>query len=403
MLAVALALGSSARAHPMLQNSLWVVVESNRLAVRVTATWREVVVVQQLVPDLANDASRAVEAELLWRAAHLHTNYLLSHVEIFADGRRLAGRVTAVLPSAESSGLTPETPAHLDQSRIRYDLEYPLPDSPPARVLRFRQSTLAEFSYAPGISWDPHYALRVKTADRSDLFNGVLRRGPETAVELPAPAAVPPPAGATNETRHPASEPKEVRRGIAFSGYFGLGVHHILGGWDHLLFLAALTLAAAGLWDLFKLIAAFTLAHSLTVTLSVLHLVDLPSWFVEPVIAGSIVFVAVENLFWPAHARTKERLVVAFGFGLVHGLGFAGGLKEAVVDVTGTELATAVVAFCAGVESGNLAIGLPLLGVLLFGARQWPAIFPRKVARAGSVIVALGGAYYLVMALRSYV
>jgi HupE / UreJ protein len=77
------------------------------------------------------------------------------------------------------------------------------------------------------------------------------------------------------------------------------GVHHILTGYDHLLFVSMLVRAAETLWDLVKVVTAFTLAHSITLTLVALNLVHQPGWIVEPVIAAGIVFVALQNLFWP--------------------------------------------------------------------------------------------------------
>ena len=377
------------------------VAESKRVEMRVSATLREVVVAQQLAPALGHDAARGFDADLLWRAVNQHTNYLLPRLRVLADGRLLSFRVTHVLPQENAGGADSRAPLYLDETRVRYDLEAPLPPGEPVAELSFSHQMLADLPYAPGVAWQPHYVLRVKLGDRQERFNGVLRLGAEIRVPLPKPSAAAAAEShlATNEVAAALSSPV-VQRAFAVTSYLDLGVHHILGGWDHLLFLVALTLAAAGWWDLFKLIATFTLAHSLTVTLAVLHWVQMPQWFVEPVIAGSIVFVAVENNFWPERARTKERLLVAFGFGLVHGLGFAGGLKGAVEDVTGGELAMAVVAFCGGVELGNLAIGLPLLCGLRWIQRWRPGFISRRVLPIASILVALGGGWFLLVALQ---
>ena len=110
--------------------------------------------------------------------------------------------------------------------------------------------------------------------------------------------------------------------------YIWHGARHILTGYDHLLFLGALVLAATTLWDLVAVVTAFTVAHSLTLTLAALQIVRLPERLVEPVIAASIVCVGLQNIFWPRQARGYTRLAVAFVFGLFHGLGFAGGLLD---------------------------------------------------------------------------
>jgi hydrogenase/urease accessory protein HupE len=106
--------------------------------------------------------------------------------------------------------------------------------------------------------------------------------------------------------------------------FFLLGVHHILSGYDHLLFLLALLLRGGSLLSLLKIITAFTVAHSLTLALAVLHVVTLPNRLVESVIAMSITLVALENL--TAARPTGHRWGVSFVFGLVHGFGFAAAL-----------------------------------------------------------------------------
>ena len=113
--------------------------------------------------------------------------------------------------------------------------------------------------------------------------------------------------------------------------YFMLGVEHILGGIDHLLFVLALMLLIRDPWMLLKTITAFTLAHSITLTGAALGYLSLPQAPVEAVIALSIAFVAREFILMkPGERRLSEAYpwVVAFSFGLLHGFGFAGALKE---------------------------------------------------------------------------
>jgi hydrogenase/urease accessory protein HupE len=178
------------------------------------------------------------------------------------------------------------------------------------------------------------------------------------------------------------------------------GIMHILTGYDHLLFMAALVLAVSSVLDLVKVVTAFTVAHTVTLTLSVLNVVRLPSHIVEPVIAASIVFVAAQNFFFPSQTRGWSRLLVAFGFGLFHGLGFAGGLLDTMEGLPGLAIATAIVAFSIGVEIGHQAVALPLfLGMKAL--RNKPATTtPLAVGRYASVAVCFAGMYYLVAALR---
>ena len=163
-----------------------------------------------------------------------------------------------------------------------------------------------------------------------------------------------------------AADAREARvrvDGPAVSGLAGfvrLGVEHILTGYDHLLFLVGLLLPGGGLVALAKIITAFTLAHSVTLSLAVLDVVVLPDRLVEGVIALSIAAVAAENLFF--HPTTTRRWLVSFCFGLVHGFGFSTALRELGLPAHG--LVLALVGFNTGVELGQglvVAVALPLM------------------------------------------
>jgi hypothetical protein len=100
--------------------------------------------------------------------------------------------------------------------------------------------------------------------------------------------------------------------GSLFKAFFYQGIHHILTGYDHLLFISALVLAATTFWDLLKVVTAFTIAHTITLSLAAFNLVSLPQGVVEPFISASIVFVALQNVFWPSRARGWSRRGAAF-------------------------------------------------------------------------------------------
>lgn len=171
--------------------------------------------------------------------------------------------------------------------------------------------------------------------------------------------------------------------GQAAGGYFTLGVEHILLGVDHLLFVLALLLIVRGTGLLVKTITAFTIAHSITLTLATLGHVSLPAAPVEAVIALSIVFVAMEMI------RSKrgqpgltERApwLVAFVFGLLHGFGFAGALGE--LGLPANDIPMALLLFNLGVEAGQLAFVTVVL-VLFAPIRRmahelprWPTLVP---------------------------
>ncbi len=147
---------------------------------------------------------------------------------------------------------------------------------------------------------------------------------------------------------------RESAAGVA-GVYSKLGVEHILSGLDHLLFVLALILITRGRWRLVKTITAFTVAHSLTLGLATLGLVQVPQAPVEAVIALSIVFVAAE-IVHGLHGRegitARAPWLVAFAFGLLHGLGFAGALRE--VGLPHGHIPVALLFFNLGVEAGQL-------------------------------------------------
>ena len=150
----------------------------------------------------------------------------------------------------------------------------------------------------------------------------------------------------------PSSAPHRWRQAASL---IALGFTHIApGGLDHVLFVLGLFLLASRTRTLLLQISAFTLAHSATLALAVLGLVSVPSSIVEPLIAVSIAYIAIENLM--TTSISKWRVAIVFGFGLLHGLGFAGALAE--LGVSGADLPATLVGFNVGVELGQLAVVL---------------------------------------------
>ena len=174
--------------------------------------------------------------------------------------------------------------------------------------------------------------------------------------------------------------------------FIAMGVEHILGGLDHLLFLLALLALARGLWQTVTIVTGFTVAHSITLSLAVLGVVDVPSRVVEPLIAASIVWVAVENLVAPS--GIGRRWLIAAGFGLIHGLGFASALTE--LDLSRDALVRALVGFNVGVELGQIAFVVVVMPPLVWASR--PGRLPR-LPQILSVLVAAAGTVWLVQRL----
>jgi len=171
------------------------------------------------------------------------------------------------------------------------------------------------------------------------------------------------------------------------------GIHHIFTGPDHILFVIALLLLGGGLGRVLKITTAFTIAHSMTLALAVLGVVRPPSRLVEPLIALSIVWVAVQNLRHGRRGGGDARAPVAFGFGLVHGFGFAGALTE--LGLPKAALGASLFAFNAGVEIGQACIVLATLPLLAWLHANRPRTAPRVVT-AASWGVALAGGFWFV-------
>ena len=180
--------------------------------------------------------------------------------------------------------------------------------------------------------------------------------------------------------------------------YLAQGVHHILEGFDHLLFLVSLLLPAVLVWrrcewsptesfraclvDAAKIVTAFTVAHSLTLGLAVLGLVAVPSRFVESAIAISVVVAALNNL---RPVVLRARALAAFGFGLVHGFGFAGALGE--LGLPDDALLLSLASFNIGVELGQLAVVAVFLPVAF--ALRSTTLYRSFVVKAGSSAIAV--------------
>ena len=178
--------------------------------------------------------------------------------------------------------------------------------------------------------------------------------------------------------------------------FFREGVWHIWSGYDHLLFLLALLLPGvlrrrAGVWqpvtdaraaflNVLKIISAFTPAHSLTLSCAALGLIHLPTRLVESAIAASVILAAVNNL---VPAWSERSWLMAFGFGLLHGFGFANALRD--LGLHPGQLAITLFGFNLGVEIGQLAIVAVFLPLAL-SARHWRA-YPALVLRTGSVAI----------------
>jgi hydrogenase/urease accessory protein HupE len=204
----------------------------------------------------------------------------------------------------------------------------------------------------------------------------VLFRG-HSSFEIDVPAA---------STARASSEEHASAGALSF---FRMGIEHILTGYDHLLFLFGLILVGGRVRALIAVVTAFTVAHSITLALAVLGVWAPRAGIVEPLIALSIVYVGVEN-FFVKNAEKRWRLT--FPFGLIHGFGFAGALRE--IDLPHAKIPVALVGFNLGVEAGQLAVLAVLLPAVLW-LRTKPAFAGRGVQIVSGCVVAAGVIWFV--------
>lgn len=366
-------------AHPLSQGSLDVRVGSKTIEVRARVTVEEVAITNEATTPGAKPGPWATQAPT---AFEQHAAYLASHLRISADGVPLAGGVVHVKP--------PDSVDPFVNASAEYDLIYAIPARHQPKLIQIQDDVLTDGNFAPGATWDATYVVKIAIPSGPSSEGMLLTKTNPVKFDCIEPAA--------------GTGDDQASKGSLFKAYLYHGIHHILTGYDHLLFVSALVLAATTLWDLVKVVSAFTLAHTITLTLAALNLIHLPERVVETLIAASIVFVAVQNVFWPTRARGWSRLGAAFFFGLFHGLGFAGGLMDAMREMQSTTMLLAILAFSIGVETGHQMVVIPLFTFLKAARHTQDDVVQRTrlsmaFQRIGSAGISLAGMYYLCLAL----
>lgn len=284
------------------------------------------------------------------RLAHL-TAVFADRIVLFVDAHEVRARTVAYHP-----------PSPGDDTLATYRLTGSMP----------RDATRLRWLY--GLVADP-YPLEIRRPDGSSTIEWIEGTNWSAVIDLSKSFTAP--------TR------AEIAR-----QYLWLGYTHILPkGLDHILFVLGIFLLSPRWQTLVLQVTAFTIAHSITLALSIYGVVSLPPRIVEPLIALSIAYVAIENLF------TRElkpwRLALVFSFGLLHGLGFAGVLED--LGLPRQEFLTALVTFNLGVEGGQLTvIAAALLVVLPFMTQGW---YYQRVVIPASLAIAAIGLYWTVVRL----
>jgi hypothetical protein len=277
----------------------------------------------------------------------------IDRIVLFVDGHEVRPRSAEYLPPPASSSANAPVPL------ATFRLRGVMPAN--ARTLRWLY----------GLVIDP-YPLTITRADGQSLTEWIDGSNWSGTIDL------------SGQFRQPT-------RVEVFASYLALGYTHILPkGLDHILFVVGLFLLNVRLRPILLQVTAFTIAHSLTLGLSMYGIVSLSPRIVEPLIALSIAYVAIENLF--SHELRPWRLALVFMFGLLHGMGFAGVLSGLGLPL-GAFL-TALLSFNLGVETGQLTvIAIAALALAWYRQRPW---YHRRVVVPASLAIAAVGVYWTI-------
>ena len=197
---------------------------------------------------------------------------------------------------------------------------------------------------------------------------------------------------ATMQVPHTDANTVALEAVRSFTNFLCLGVKHILTGYDHLLFLFGLLLVARGFLCSLGIITSFTIAHSITLAVATLHLVQIPSRIVEPLIAASIVYVGVENLLRGDNPRARQLLT--FGFGFIHGFGFASALREAGIGSRAGGIMLPLLSFNIGVELGQIMVAAAALPII-WKLRANPVFVARWAPACSATVILLGSFWFV--------
>ncbi len=372
-------IGGGAQAHPFAASAFEAVTEETDLFIqfRVDAT-STLDMLNRGRPAADHLTKARIDGESL-----TVTDYVGAHFLVQNDGTACAPRT--------------QRPAHLDARTDKVFVALLYHCARPLGVLTLRTALFAEDP-------TPHQVLGTFRHRRA-LENYLLSpAAPEAIIDTPRLAqvgpseasrpgqvhvAAPPPGAFDAEANVPARTGTATAIGNGFTAFFVQGVRHILGGIDHVLFVIALVSVVLSFRELAKVVTSFTLAHSLTLALGALDIVRLSPRIVEPLIAASIVYVAVENV---ARPHPRARLAVTFGFGLVHGFGFSSVLRD--LGLASRNLASALVGFNLGVEAGQLLIVAPL-APLVWWMRRRLGIYPRVHLAVNGLVALVAGWWFV--------
>ncbi len=364
-----------ARAHTSSLTRIHAAIVTNRLEVTFELNQADLL---QVVLNAGADKVRFRTPEEFAEHTRTIAQHVIAGTRVLLDGQPAPAATTADWPPERPELTAKDAAGVLQPAVIPLTLNFPLPAAARTAELSFRLFDVGNF--------DATFSLHFYRSAGGDARQFLLSRGQTARVELPGGAAS---ASSTNRANENPSAPETVAGSTSgFLPFVSAGITHIIpSGLDHILFVLGLFFLSPRLKPLLLQVTAFTLAHSLTLALSVFGIVKLSPAVVEPIIALSITVVAVENLF--AREVKSWRWAAVFGFGLFHGLGFASLIHEAGLPA-GQRL-PALLGFNLGVEIGQLAVVLAAFAATAW-CQQRPWYFQRvtvpvSIAIAGTGIV----------------
>lgn len=340
-------------AHPPGLSSADLTVKPDGLDAKITFAVQDI---EAFVPMDTDEDAEVTDAELNAAKPHI-ADYVANDLNILLDGK-------------ETKANTVNKVSFDKQNNTTVELNYPGTLS---------TSISFESKFLSKLPTDHKQYVTVKDVGGHELGKKLLTQKSST-LEISLKSAVAPEATENHSTS-------------TFTDFLKLGIEHILTGYDHLLFLFSLLVVTRSFWPAIKIITFFTIAHSITLALAGLNIVDIPSSIVEPLIAATIVYVGLENIIRKDKVTTKQRCILTFFFGLIHGFGFAGVLREMGISSIETGILVPLFSFNLGVELGQItvaAIVLPLIWWLHGQAR-----ISRFLVPVGSVLTCIAGGYWL--------
>ncbi len=340
-------------AHPPGLSSADLTVRPDKVDVKITFALQDI---EAFVP-MDKDQDAEVTEQEMDAATMRIIKFVRDEITILGDG-------TLIKPNSAN------TVRFDKQNNATIELHYP---SKPLATLSIQSKLLAK------LPPDHKQYVTVKDVSGKELGKKMLTQKADT-LEINLTSGAAPAAAESHSTS-------------TFMDFLKLGVEHILTGYDHLLFLFSLLVVTRSFWPAIKIITFFTIAHSITLALAGMNIVNAPSHIIEPLIAATIVYVGLENIVRKGNVTTLQRCVLTFFFGLIHGFGFAGVLREMDITSIETGILVPLFSFNLGVELGQIAVAAIVLPLIwwLHGKEK----IGKYLVPVGSVLTCLAGGYWL--------